>query len=184
MRSVATLLALAAVLAGCSSGSVDQTAHAVESQAPGFFADGLIHATLRAKIASIDVDAATEVGLAVHNGHVTITGTVRSSKERDELVRAAKSIKGVRDVDDELRVDPHMQGVANKASDLALSARVAAAIAAQTGINAARVKASAHDGVVTLAGSAPSAAVKSTMLEAARKTSGVRTVHDDVVVKP
>src|SRR5579875_3220069 len=90
MRRAIALGAACMVLAGCGGG-VDQAAKAVASQAPVFFQDGLVHATLRAKIAAIDVDAATSVGIAVHQGHVTLTGTVRSAKERDELVRTASS---------------------------------------------------------------------------------------------
>jgi hyperosmotically inducible protein len=183
MRRAIALGAACMVLAGCGGG-VDQAAKAVASQAPVFFQDGLVHATLRAKIAAIDVDAATSVGIAVHQGHVTLTGTVRSAKERDELVRTAKSIKGVSAVDDELRIDPEMRGAADKAGDLALTAKVTTALAAQTGVNAIDVKASARNGVVTLRGSVPTAAIKSTMLSAARKTRGVRNVIDDITVKP
>jgi hyperosmotically inducible protein len=184
MKSLPVLLALAALLAGCGSSNVNQAAQQVVSQAPAFFQDGLIHATLRAKIAAVDVDAATEVGLAVHEGHVTMTGTVRSGKEREQLVHAAKETKGVTNVDDELRVDPKMQGAVDKTGDVVLTAKVEGAIAAQTGINAVRIRTSAHNGFVTLEGSAPTSAIKSTMVAAARKTSGVRNVRDDIVVKP
>lgn len=183
MKALAFALC-ATLLAGCSGGSVDQAAHSIESQAPALFQDGLVHATLRAKIAALDVDAATSIGIAVHEGHVTLTGTVRSAKERDELVRTAKSLKGVSTVDDELRVDPAIRGTADKAGDFTLVAKVTTALAAQTGINAINVHPSAKDGVVTLHGSVPSRAIKSTMLATVRKTQGVRTVVDDIVVKP
>ncbi|HXP94180.1 MAG TPA: BON domain-containing protein [Candidatus Binatia bacterium] len=178
------LAACAALPAACSGGSVDQAARSVASQAPALFQDGLVHATLRAKIAALDVDAATSVGIAVREGHVTLTGTVRSAKVRSELVSTAKSIKGVSTVDDELRVDPNMRGAADKAGDFALSAKVTAALAAQTGVNAISVKASAKDGVVTLRGDVPSDAIKSTMLSTTRKMPGVRTVVDGIAVKP
>jgi hyperosmotically inducible periplasmic protein len=178
------VLVCAALLTGCTRGSVDQAARAVQSQAPALFADGLVHATLRAKIAALDVDAATSVGIAVHEGHVTLTGTVRDAKERAQLVRAAKSIKSVTSVDDELRVDPNMRGSADKAGDFALAARATTALAAQTGVNAINVNASAKDGVVTLRGTVPSPAIKSTMLATIHKLHGVRSVVDDVEVKP
>jgi hyperosmotically inducible protein len=181
---VLAFAACTALLAGCSSGSVDQAARSVASEAPALFQDGLVHATLRAKIAAIDVDAATSIGIAVHEGHVTLTGSVRGAKERAQLVQTAKSLKGVTTVDDELRVDPAMRGTADKAGDFGLVAKVTAQLAAQTGINAINVQASASDGVVTLRGGVPSASIKSTMLSAARKTEGVRTVVDDIVVKP
>lgn len=183
MRSVVVLVCTA-LLAGCTGGSVDQAARAVQSQAPALFADGLVHATLRAKIAAIDVDAATSIGIAVHEGHVTLTGTVRSAKERNELVQTAKSIKSVTSVDDELRVDPNMRGTADKAGDFALAAKATTALAAQTGVNAIDVRASAKDGIVTLRGTVPSVAIKSTMLSTVRKLQDVRRLVDDIEVKP
>jgi hyperosmotically inducible periplasmic protein len=177
-------VALMALLAGCGGQSVDQTARSVASEAPVLFQEGLMHAALRAKIASIDVDAATSVGIAVHNGHVTLTGDVRSGAERGELVRAAKSVKGVTSVDDELRVNPEMRTAADQAGDFALAAKVKAALAAQTGINAINVEASAKNGVVTLRGDVPSSAIKSTMLASTRRTSGVRKVVDEIRVRP
>jgi len=65
-----------------------------------------------------------------------------------------------------------------------LAARVASALAAQTGVNATRVKPTARDGVVTLTGSAPTGAVKETMLATARGVPGVRTVVDKIEVQP
>lgn len=65
-----------------------------------------------------------------------------------------------------------------------LATRVASAIAAQTGVNAARVKPTARDGIVTLTGSAPTEAVKTTMLQTARGVPGVRRVVDKIEVQP
>lgn len=172
------------LLAGCTGGNVDQAARSIATQAPIVLQDGFVHATLRAKIAAVDLDAATTVGIAVHQGHVTLTGPVRSAHERDELVRAAKSIKGVTAVDDELRVDPNVRGAADRAGDLALAAKITTALAAQTGVNAINVRPSAKDGVVTLRGDVPSSAIKTTMLATTRNVAGVRKVVDDIKVKP
>lgn len=171
------------LLAGCTGGSADDAAHAIATQAPILLQDGLLHATLRAKIAAIDLDAATSVGVAVHGGHVTLTGPVRSARERDELVRTARSIKGVRSVDDELRVDPNVRGAADRAGDLALTARVTTALAAETGVNAMSVRPSAKSGIVTLRGDVSSDAIKTTMLATTRGLAGVRSVVDDIKVK-
>lgn len=65
-----------------------------------------------------------------------------------------------------------------------LATRVASAVAAQTGVNAARVKTTARDGIVTLTGSAPTEAVKTTMLQTARGVPGVRRVVDKIEVQP
>lgn len=181
-----TAVVLAAVLAlpACSSASVDQAANSVASQAPTILQEGLLQATLRAKIAAIDVDAATNVGIADHAGHVKLTGAVRTAEEREKVVAAAKSIGGVTSVDDELRIDPKMRGTAQQAGDFALAAKVETALASQTGINAISVRTSAKDGVVTLRGTVPSDAIKATMIATAKGTSGVRQLVDGLAVKP
>lgn len=181
-RRGATLVA-AALLAGCAGTNVEGTAHSVASAAPALFQDGLIHAELRAKIAAVDVGAETGIGIAVHAGHVTLTGAVRTPQEREKIVAGARGVKGVTSVDDELRVNPAERGTFDGAGDLALTARVAAALAAQTGVNAVRVRPSVRRGVVTLSGSVPSQAIKETMLAAARRTGGVRAVVDRLTVK-
>ncbi|MDP9018419.1 MAG: BON domain-containing protein, partial [Candidatus Eremiobacteraeota bacterium] len=61
--------------------------------------------------------------------------------------------------------------------------RVMAALAAQAGVNALSVKASAHDGVVDLTGTAPTQAIKSTLLETARNVKGVASLTDHVTLK-
>jgi osmotically-inducible protein OsmY len=63
-------------------------------------------------------------------------------------------------------------------------AAVASSLTAQTGINVTgvTVHADADTGTVTLAGHAPTAAVKSTLVAAARHTPGVRNVVDKITV--
>ncbi len=56
-------------------------------------------------------------------------------------------------------------------------------LAAQTGVNAGRVKPEVRDGVVTLSATVPSASVKATILDTVRKTSGVKSVIDRIEVK-
>jgi osmotically-inducible protein OsmY len=89
-------------------------------------------------------------------------------------------VGGVRSLDDELRVNPNAPSFSG--GDFALAARATAALAAQTGVNAARLRASARDGVVTIAGNVPSASIKQTALETVRKLDGVKHVVDKIHV--
>jgi osmotically-inducible protein OsmY len=83
-----------------------------------------------------------------------------------------------------LQINPKTRGPKEQFADVALGAKVAANIAAQAGVNAARVKPEVHGGVVTLSGTVPSMSIKATILEAVRKTSGVEVVNDRIEVKP
>lgn len=68
------------------------------------------------------------------------------------------------------------------AQDAALTAQVAGAMAAQTGVNAFNVKPSAHRGVVTLTGKVPTPEIKSTLLAAVRRIHGVTEIIDHINV--
>ncbi|MBV8637565.1 MAG: BON domain-containing protein [Candidatus Eremiobacteraeota bacterium] len=68
------------------------------------------------------------------------------------------------------------------AQDAALTAEVAGAMAAQTGINAFNVKPSAHRGVVTLTGKVPTPEIKATLLSAVRRVHGVSQIVDRITI--
>ena len=70
------------------------------------------------------------------------------------------------------------------AADAALTAAVAGAIAAQTGVNVFHVAPQVHDGVITLKGTAKTAAVKSTILSAVRDVQGVKRIIDKIEIRP
>lgn len=141
--------------------------------------------SVHAKLATIDPDSTTAVKVnASADGVVTLTGEARSPAQRAAFDSAAASVSGVKRVDDKLRVNSALRGPKETFAEVALGAKVAANIAAQTGVNAANVKPEVHDDVVTLSGTAPSAAVKATILDTARKTSGVGRVIDRIEVKP
>ena len=69
------------------------------------------------------------------------------------------------------------------ANDAALTAAVAGAIAAQTGVNVFHVTPRVSDGIVTLKGTAPTAEIKSTIIDAVRKVKGVRQIVDQIAVR-
>ncbi len=68
------------------------------------------------------------------------------------------------------------------AQDAGLTAEVAGAMAAQTGVNAFNVKPSVHRGVVTLTGKVPTPEVKATLLAAVRHVHGVERIVDHIVI--
>ena len=185
MKMKIRLCAIAAVLAlaACTS-SQQKSAQEEASAAPQQAQDGLIAASVKAKLATIDVDSATAVHVDVARGHVTLSGEVRSASQRADFENASRSINGVTGVTDNTKVNSKLRGARETLGDAALATKVVAALAAQTGVNAASVKVAAHDGTVTLTGAAPSAAIKTTMIETARKTGGVRVVVDRIAIKP
>ena len=186
MKSIGMVAAtvLWAVLLTACSGQAQKSAQDAASAAPGTAKDALIAGSIKTKISAIDLDAATAVNVAVDNGNVTLSGQVRNEAERGQFENAARSVDGVTGVSDTTRVNSGLHGPKETLDDAGLAAKVATALAGQTGLNAFHIKTQAHDGTVTLSGELPTAAIKETALETARRTSGVRGVIDRLTVKP
>lgn len=68
------------------------------------------------------------------------------------------------------------------AEDAGLTAKVAAVMAAQTGVNAFKVKPEVSHGVVTLTGNVPTPEIKSTLLAAVRRVHGVTSIVDHISI--
>ncbi len=181
---VLTLAALAlAGLGGCvHSGkhAVTVAAPTVPPSAEEYLKDGLLVAKVRAQVVAVDLDAASRLGVRVHNGDVVLTGVVRTAAERRRIDKAVRKVGGVNELRDDIRIDSHAPSLSS--GDLALAAHATAALAAQTGVNAAHIRVSADDGVITLTGKVPSASIKATALDTVRHISGVKRVIDKLHV--
>ncbi len=170
-------LALVLGLAGCGgSGSSDRAPEAVASAATSTLKDALILSAVKAALIAEDPDSTTTVGVAASSGVVTLRGSVRSAAIKAQFDARARQVTGVKSVVDELRVDPNGPRLRQQVSDVALAARIQAAIAAQVGFE--RIGVEVRDGVATLSGTVPDAKTKATALATARGTSGIRNVVD------
>ena len=179
-------LALALALAGCTAQqqrSTQDSAQQLASSAPDAAKNAYLTAAVSAKLASVDVDSTTTVQVSAAGGVVTLKGKARSAASRDAYDRAAKSVDGVTSVRDTISIDPHLRGLRAQTGDAGVTAAVMAAITAQAGVNVFHVTATAHDGTVTLRGSVPTAAIESTVLDAARNASGVRRVVNELKIQ-
>jgi hyperosmotically inducible protein len=149
------------------------------------FKETLLLAAVRTKLLSEDIDSVKRVSVTIDQGAVTLSGRVGSAAEKTRAVAAARSVRGVKSVDDaQLTVGVVGPSVAQSVDDAGLAAKVEGAMVAQAGVNVSGVGVKTKAGVVTLTGHVPTAAVKSTMVEAAKKADGVRNVIDQIVVKP
>lgn len=66
--------------------------------------DGALTAKIKAKMALDDTVKARDLSVHTVDGVVTVTGTVRSSAERDRGLALARETKGVRRVEDRITV--------------------------------------------------------------------------------
>jgi osmotically-inducible protein OsmY len=176
-------LAGAILVSACSSGDSHAPADQATIAPTTLLRDGLIYAAVKARLAGADIDSATRISVAVHDDVVTLRGIVKDDAARQRDVHLVSGMRGVARVDDQLRIGHVGPSTAQTVRDVALVAAVESALTAQAGINVARIKVTAAAGRVSLSGTAPTAAIKSTLVAAAEHTPGVRNVVDAIVVK-
>ena len=186
MKHAFPLLAVSLALAvsGCSTTTVTTTQPAV-TQAEGVATDALLTTEVKAKLITVDINSTASLGVHVSGGVATLTGSVRTLAARARTVAAARSVKGIHEVVDQLRVDPHnvnisasLRDAGGSLRDAALAGRIAGAIFTQTGTTG--VKVDVHDGAVILRGNIVDPKVRTAAVDTARNTSGVRSVTDDM----
>lgn len=126
------------------------------------------------------VDAAA-VGVAVHDGVVTLTGEPGSRAEAVTITRAVQRVRGVAAVADELRV---RQGKWARATDAEVAATVAAALQRTSAVAAGAVQATVHDGIVTLTGEVDWNEQREAVTRLVEHLAGVRAVHTSIGLTP
>jgi osmotically-inducible protein OsmY len=185
MRRSGALAALL-LLNACGSGGSDDTRApaAAPTLAPTeVIKDALLYAAVKARLAGSDIDSTARISVRVRGGVATVSGVVKDAATKAREVELVHAMRGIRGVNDQLQVGRAGPGPAQAVGNAALLAAVEGRLTAQAGVNVARVKVNVDAGRVTLSGSAPTPALKTTLLAAARQTPGVRNVVDNIVVK-
>ena len=179
--SRALALAAALLLAGCTGSSQQKVPEPFGTLPPAsVFKDALIVSGVKATLTAADPDSTTTVGVTSSAGVVTLRGTVRDAATRTRVVSSARNVAGVKSVVDDLTINPHQPQINQQVTDVALEARIEAALTAQVGLQHVSVHV-AH-GVATLAGTVPDAKTRATIVSTARGTSGIRNVVDRIRV--
>jgi osmotically-inducible protein OsmY len=118
---------------------------------------------------------ATEVAVAEREGRVTLRGTVRSVHQRRTAVEIAKSVRGVRAVEDGLRTDPRDHTRDNDIRGAALQALVADGVPA-------RVDVGVSNGWATLRGEVKHQDESDAAFAAVSGVAGVGGITNRIVV--
>ena len=123
---------------------------------------------------------AGKVAVAVEGGVATLSGTLGSFSEKWAAESAVKSVKGVRGLANELRVDLPGMHVRNDAD---VAKTIVQVLRWSTGLPET-IQAEVHDGYVTLQGEVDWPYQRDDALEIVRRLEGVRGVYDNITVKP
>jgi osmotically-inducible protein OsmY len=123
----------------------------------------------------------TEIGVAVKNGVVTLSGWVDSYAKKLAAERAAHRVRGVKAVANEIEV--HLPSSAERTdADIALEA--SRELAWEALVPANRIELTVSRGIVTLRGEVPWMYEKRAAERAVRRLSGVRGVVNMIKVRP
>jgi osmotically-inducible protein OsmY len=122
-----------------------------------------------------------DVGVEVHGGVVTLTGTVPTWSARNAAQDAAHRVPGVRDIANELVVGPHVPHPLP--IDVEVVRHVRAALEGAGASVSRAIVASVSGGVVTLEGTCASTEERDAMVSAAGAAEGVRRVQSWIVVR-
>jgi osmotically-inducible protein OsmY len=174
-------LAVTLLVAGCMGSSQQRVPEPFGTLPPASAVkDALIVSGVKAMLIAADPDSTTTVGVTAAGGVVTLRGTVRDAATRARLVKAARNVAGVRSVVDDLTLNPHQPQIKQQVADVALEARIEAAVTAQVGLQHVSVR--VEHGVATLSGTVPDAKIRATVVATARGTAGIRNVVDRIRV--
>lgn len=121
---------------------------------------------------------ATDVGVTARGGVVTLTGYIDSYAGKLAAERAAKRVRGVRAVANDIQVRLRLER-----TDPEIALDIDAALRSRFAIPAS-VQASVHQGHVSLTGTTPTHFVRAIAAETVRGTRGVRDVTNHIRVEP
>lgn len=124
---------------------------------------------------------ASEIGVAVRNGIVTLSGHVDSYAKKLQAEKAVKKIEGVKAVAEEIEVgiSPSL-----KKTDTDIAEAVLNAIKWHSGIPENKLKVKVEDGVVLLEGEVEWAYQRNNAKSAVEHLAGVRSVINSINLKP
>lgn len=127
-----------------------------------------------------DIDA-TDIGVAVKNGVVTLSGFVRSFTQKYEAERATKRVKGVLGVANDLEV--RLPSVHEK-PDPEIARAAVEALKYELPYSHENIKVVVKNGWITLEGSAEWEYQRNRAEAAVRKVKGVKGISNLVTLKP
>ncbi|MBX6329077.1 MAG: BON domain-containing protein [Pseudolabrys sp.] len=124
---------------------------------------------------------AAHIGVAVDKGVVTLSGHVGSYAEKTAAVTAARRVKGVRAIADDIEVRYPSD---KKTSDDEIAKRAVNILEWDTVVPSGSIQVTVSDGWVTLGGTVDWYYQKKAAEEDIQKLSGVRGVFNNIEIKP
>ena len=152
-----------------------------ERQSGRMIDDSTITTRINNAMIKDDVVKAHQVDVDTIDGHVTLTGVVKTRQEARRAVQIAGGEAGVKSVRNNLQIGEKTWGEAF--DDNWLGNKIKSKLIAEPDIRSLNIDVDVHKGVVTLTGAVGDPYQKKRALEIARATDGTRKVVDNLTVK-
>jgi len=118
-----------------------------------------------------------EIAVSSRAGTVTLRGTVSSLQQRRAAVEISRSLQGVREVEDELKIDPRDRWMDAEVRGAALQA-----LMSNERVPADRIDVSVADGWLTLKGEVKHQHESDAAFESVRRLPGVGGITNEITV--
>jgi hyperosmotically inducible protein len=178
-RGIIKLIAIAGALAMVSACSSTRT-----QQSAGEVIDDTV-LTSKVKLALIDdpVTKAGQINVETFRGVVQLGGFVDNARIKEQATKVARSVTGVKEVRNDLRVSTPQATAGQAIDDATVTASVKAKLAEDSTTKAHQVNVETQKGVVQLTGFVDSTTARARAGELARSVDGVATVRNDLEIR-
>lgn len=167
--------------------SARQEAQQMMEKAGDTASDIRMHLALETKLAQSDELSALMIDTDVKDGVVHLEGEVKSDAEREMAAELAKTVDGVKSVENELEVKNDQPTLAEKfmdgASDAALTTKVKSRLLASQNTSGFAIDVDTDDSIVTLSGEVESDTERELAELIAANTSGVEEVRNNLRIE-
>jgi hyperosmotically inducible protein len=171
-----------------ASGVVDSTGAKIDSsmkKVDNYMDDSGITAKVKSALVDDKSIKSTDISVKTEKGVVTLSGFVATQAQAEQAVGVAGRVEGVKSVSDKLHVkDEATQSVKSYAGDTATTSELKAKLLADNIVPSRNVKVETTDGVVQLSGEVKTQAQSDRAESIAKAIDGVKSVKNDLVVKP
>ncbi|HEU0224820.1 MAG TPA: BON domain-containing protein [Steroidobacteraceae bacterium] len=134
-------------------------------------------------LAADKVTEARKIDVEVNRGIVQLNGFVDTASEKSRATVVAADVKGVREVQNNLQINPGARSAGVAVDDALLTAKVKAALIQSPDTKAHQISVNTERGVVQLSGFVDSATAKAAATTVALSVTGVRDVDNALAIK-
>jgi len=174
-RLIAMMAALA-LLGACSSTRTQQSAGEVID-------DSVLTAKVKAGLIDDPITKAGQINVETYRGVVELGGFVDNAQQKDQATKVARSVTGVKEVRNDLRVSTPQATTGEAIDDGMVTATVKAKLIEDTTTKAYQINVETQKGVVQLTGFVDSTTAKTRAGELARSVDGVAEVRNDLEIR-